>query len=177
MTKYIKCLIFVSIAAVAGQLSTARTPVQNTPEPRVSAAEIVLTEPEPVVPPEPVYTVTGGCEQYRALVSQYSDWDVATMLAIMHYESLDAEGGLPNAVPCNYNAIGDTTLTFYEDGELRGMSCGLAMVRVLRGRPNCEQLHDPKFNIEWAHRVYLGQGYSAWSIYNNGRYLDAINRY
>lgn len=109
-------------------------------------------------PIQPIYT---SCAQYAALIERYA-WDVHTALAVMKAES-----------GCRADAVGDTTLTFIEDGEVRGMSCGLFQVRVLRGRPSCDFLQDPANNVAWAWKIYSARGnFGAWSAYTSGAYLN-----
>ncbi|RYF29593.1 MAG: hypothetical protein EOO17_00825 [Chloroflexi bacterium] len=108
--------------------------------------------PPPVVAPAPV--VSGGCESFLPLVSKY-DWDVKIMMAIMQAEST-----------CRSDAIGDTQPI----AGLLAHSCGLFQIRTLAGRPTCEQLKDPATNIDWAYRIYKGQGLRAWSVFSNGKY-------
>jgi hypothetical protein len=65
------------------------------------------------------------------------------------------------------DAVGDTR-------PIRGIlapSCGLMQIRTLRGRPSCEQLHNPEFNVDYAHEMWKGQGFKPWSTYKNGEYL------
>lgn len=78
------------------------------------------------------------------------------MMAIM-----EAESG------CISGKIGDN----YPINGLLAPSCGLLQVRTLEGRPSCDQLKDPHTNIEWAHKIYTGQGLRAWSVFLSGKYL------
>jgi hypothetical protein len=90
----------------------------------------------------------GNCEAYRHLIARYS-WDTETMMRAMRLES-----------GCNPNAVGDQ----YVIGGVYAPSCGLLQVRTLPGRPNCEQLKNPAFNIATAYKIWQGQGYRAWSV-------------
>ena len=117
------------------------------------AAEVNEIKPQPQAPspepvkPEPIQHPI-GCENYRQLISQYN-WNVNVMLQIAQAES-----------GCNPSAVGDTWV-------IRGLyapSCGLFQVRTLAGRPDCESLKDPATNIAWAYKIYMGQGYPAWSV-------------
>lgn len=179
MKQYLKCLIIVAIVALGFSIGS-KPPVK--PSATVAPAKVAKTQPKPapaveVKAPEPAPVVAtpppvqSGCEQYRPLVAQYSDWDVRTMLAIMHKESTQ------HGVICNRNAIGDGHLTYVQDGITYGMSCGVGQVRVLPGRPTCDQLHDPATNIATMHRIWQGQGYGAWSVYNHGLYLEVLSLY
>ena len=96
---------------------------------------------------------TNGCEQYRVLVSQYTDWNVDMMLEIMKAES----GCRPQANNAGTNTDGTT-------------DCGILQVNSIHGY-SCSDLYNPEFNIQVAHKIWLGQGYKAWSSYNNKHYL------
>ena len=103
----------------------------------------------------------GGCERFQPLLEKY-DWDVRTMLAIMRAES-----------GCDPNVTGDTSLTFIQNGRTYGYSVSLFQVRILPGREHCDS-HDPATNIVCAYHVWRGQGYKAWSVYTNGKYLKYL---
>lgn len=116
---------------------------------------MVVPEPQQELPTIEVVEAPQGCAQYLPLVEQY-DWDARVMLAIMEAES-----------HCKTDAVGDT----WEIGGIYAPSCGLFQVRTIaEWRGTCEQLQEPAFNIDTAYKVYQGQGYSAWSVYNNGTY-------
>lgn len=100
----------------------------------------------------------GGCERFQPLLEKY-DWDVRIMKAIMQAES-----------SCNENSTGDTSLTFTQNGRTYGYSVSLFQVRILPGREACDS-RNPEVNIDCAYRVWKSQGYRAWSVYTNGRYL------
>ena len=132
-------------------------PIVNTP-PKVAEYRVQLvTEMAAEIPPKaeaikPVPVQTNsiqGCEAYRAEVAKYGDWSVAIMMQIMKAES-----------GCRSTAVGDN----YPIRGVHAVSCGLFQVRTISGRPNCEALKDPSTNIAWAHKIYLGQGYRAWSV-------------
>ena len=107
----------------------------------------------------PLYTIDGGCEQYRKLFGGY-DWDSRVMLAVMEAET-----------HCRSNAVGDN---FPINGVL-APSCGLLQVRTIAAwRGTCDQLKDRAFNVDIAYRVWQGQGYKAWSLFNNGTYLQYL---
>ena len=102
------------------------------------------------------------CERLRPLIVQYSDWDTNIMLAISKSEA-----------SCNTNAVGDGHLTFNKGAY--GMSCGVLQVRILPDRnTTCDELKDPFKGVEWAHKIWLQQGYKAWSDYKNGKYLKYL---
>lgn len=107
----------------------------------------------------PLYTVDGGCEQYRKLFGKY-DWNSRTMLAVMEAET-----------HCHSDRVGDN----YPIAGVLAPSCGLLQVRTIAAwRGTCDQLKDPAFNIDIAYRIWQGQGYSAWTMYNNGTYLQYV---
>lgn len=95
------------------------------------------------------------------LVYDYSEWDGRTMYGICKAES---KGKI--------DAIGDTTLTYVQDGVTYGMSCGMLQVRILPGRGiTCEQMHDPEQNVAKAYEIWKAQSYQAWTCFSNGSYL------
>lgn len=139
--------------------------VQQTEKPRkaerpVKPKKVKRAKPPVSKPsvPKPVVAVQHpvGCENYKALVSKY-DWNVNVALNVMHAES-----------GCNPSAVGDTTLTYVENGVTYGMSCGLFQVRNLPGRPNCEQMKIPEANIAMAYQLYAGGGWQHWTVCNKG---------
>lgn len=69
------------------------------------------------------------------------------------------------------NVKGDQHIEFIQDGKVMGHSCGLFQVRVLEGRPNCEELMDEDTNIAYAKKIFDKVGWSAWSNYKNGKYI------
>lgn len=91
------------------------------------------------------------------------EWDTRIAYAVCMAES----GGHPDA-------IGDQSLTFYDEGRLVGMSCGLMQVRVLKGRPGCNALLDPQTNMEWAWRIYQAGGWKPWTGYTSGKYKEYL---
>lgn len=131
-------------------------PVAVIEAPEVETIEkidkVVIEAPKPVS--EAINSSGHSCEQYRHIFSKY-DWNVNQMMAIAMAES-----------SCNTNAKGDDRVI----GGLHAPSCGLTQVRTLKGRPTCEALKDPATNIEWAYKIYKGQGLKAWSMFNNGMY-------
>lgn len=116
----------------------------------------VETDQQPVnLPPEIPSTLT-PCETVRAEISKYSDWDVATMSAIAEAENRSCD-------PLRHNLSAD------ENHKVCIGSYGVLQVGCLHYRTG-EDRNDLKTNVAVAHRVYLQQGYSAWTQYNNGEY-------
>lgn len=74
----------------------------------------------------------------------------------------------------NPNAKGDMHIEFTKDGITMGHSCGVFQIRVLPGRPDCETLKDPEFNIKYAKQMFDRSGFTPWSAYKNGTYLKYI---
>lgn len=74
------------------------------------------------------------------------------------------------------NVKGDTHIEFIQDGKVMGHSCGVFQVRVLSGRPSCEELMDVDVNIAYAKKIYDKVGWSAWSNYKNERYLAFLDK-
>lgn len=71
---------------------------------------------------------------------------------------------------CRADALGDTNLTFEQNGRTYGYSIGALQVRILPGREGCETGD----YYECAHSIWMRQGYNAWSVYKNGRYLEYL---
>ncbi|HBI50251.1 MAG TPA: hypothetical protein DDY21_00155 [Candidatus Moranbacteria bacterium] len=101
--------------------------------------------------------------ELESLISREFGDDGELMIAIAKAES--------NLQP---ERVGDLHLTF-NNGTM-GMSCGLFQIRVLDGRPDCDSLKNPEFNIKWAKKIKESQGLTAWTVYNNGRYLEFLKQ-
>lgn len=98
------------------------------------------------------------------LVYDYTEWDARVMYGVCKAESKG-----------KVDAVGDTTLTYVQNGVTYGMSCGMLQVRVLPGRNiTCEDMHNPENNVAKAFEIWKAQSYTAWSMYTNGKYLDYI---
>lgn len=119
-------------------------------------AVAVETDQQPVnLPPEIPATLT-PCETVRVEVAKYSGWDVATISAIAEAENRSCD-------PLRHNLSAD------EDHKICIGSYGVLQVGCLHYREG-EDRNDLKTNIAVAHRVYLQQGYNAWTMYKNGEY-------
>jgi hypothetical protein len=98
------------------------------------------------------------------LVYDYQDWDARVMYAICKAES----GG-------KADVVGDTHITYYQNGVLYGMSTGLFQIRYLPGRDaHPDKMKDPEANVRMAYSIFKSQGLQAWSVYTNGKYLNYI---
>ena len=114
----------------------------------------------------------GEGSRRKALDASYTERD--RILAIIREEFGDeadvaiaiakAESGL------NPNAKGDTHIEFVRDGVTMGHSCGLFQIRVLPGRPDCETLKDPEYNVKYAKKMFDQSGWRPWSAFNNGSF-------
>ena len=68
------------------------------------------------------------------------------------------------------NVKGDILLEFIHEGKVMGHSCGIFQIRVLNGRPTCEELMDVDTNIDYAYKIFQRFGFSPWSNFNNKAY-------
>ena len=91
--------------------------------------------------------------QVLELIQKYfpmTQWQNATNIA-------RCESGL---IP---NRVGDTSLKFYENGVMYGMSYGVFQIRHLEGRPSPDQLINAEFNVKYAYGMWESQGWIPWS--------------
>ena len=59
---------------------------------------------------------------------------------------------------------------------LKNTTVSIEVARTLAGRPSCDELKDPKTNLEWAWKISnQGTNWSAWSVYKSGKYLQFMN--
>ena len=107
------------------------------------------------LPPETPVTLT-PCETVRVEIAKHSGWDVNIMQAIAQAENRSCD-------PTRHN------LSAGENHKVCIGSYGVLQVGCLHYR-NGEDRNDLKTNVAVAHRVYLQQGYNAWTQYNNGEY-------
>lgn len=125
-------------------------------------AVAVATDQQPAnIPPETPVLLT-FCEMVRAEASKYSDWDVNIITAVAMAESLYHE-----CIPTGHN------LSASENHGVCVGSYGALQVGCLHYNEG-EDHNDLATNIAVAHRVYLRQGYSAWTQYNNGAYREFL---
>lgn len=89
-------------------------------------------------------------------VAKYSGWDARTMAAIAQAENRECD-------PLNHN------LSSTEDHGVCIGSYGVLQVGCLHYRAG-ENRNDLATNVRVAHRVWLSQGYGAWTQYRNGEY-------
>jgi hypothetical protein len=101
-----------------------------------------------------------GCEAVEAEIAKYSGWDVTTMTAIAIAENRTCDS-------LNHN------LTMSENHKVCVGSYGVLQVGCLHYEQG-ENRDDLATNVAVAHRVWLKQGYNAWTMYNNGTYKEFI---
>ncbi len=140
-----------TVQAVAPEKATE----VKSPAPTEQKTVVEPVQPQIKVVAKPIST---NCADYSGLVSQY-DWDVRTALAIMRAES----GCDPNATNrANYNGTVD-----------RGLF-QVNSIHSAKVNGNLDSLYNASTNVSVAYRIYLGSGWRAWSVYNNGRYLQFL---
>lgn len=126
-------------AAVSMDTSTLSTEFSSDAKTALSSGDVEHV---------PAPTTTGGVPRARsgtdwaALLAQWSDWSVSTMLRIIDCES----HGDANAVSPG------------------GQNWGAFQINVVHGY-SVEQMTDPVTSTAIAHDIYLSQGYRAWSCY------------
>ena len=116
---------------------------QTEQDKKIETAKVAKQSLKSMAVQRPV--LSGGCEQYRPLISQYA-WNVETVLAICSAES----GGNANAV----NA-GDRHETCLGSYGLLQIDCGWYYKA---------NLFDPVTNIRLGYGKYLASGYLPWSV-------------
>lgn len=93
-------------------------------------------------------------------VAKYGDWDSNVMQAISQAENRTCN-------PLHHN------LTMSENHGVCVGSYGVMQVGCLHYEEN-ENRDDLATNIRVAHRVWLKQGYTAWTMYKNGTYREFL---
>jgi hypothetical protein len=103
------------------------------------------------------------CEQdyVTGEICKYTDWDAKIMIAIAKSEN-------------GYEMYGGWNTDAYNINDNGTIDVGIFMINSIHGR-SLEDMIDPIKNIEEAHRVWLSQGYYAWSDYNNRRFERYLN--
>lgn len=107
------------------------------------------TTPPSIPLPEP-------CEAMQIQIRKYTDWDANVMQAISQAENRTCD-------PLRHN------LTNSEDHGVCIGSYGVLQVGCLHYNSG-ESRDDLETNVAVAHRVWLKQGYTAWTMYKNGTY-------
>lgn len=104
-----------------------------------------------------------NCDAYDTLLARHFGDNIRIAKAVMQAES-----------GCRSDAVGDGHITYVQNGVTYGMSCGLYQIRILPGRPSCEQLKNPGENIAYAGQLFAKSGWYPWSAYKNGAYLKHL---
>lgn len=98
----------------------------------------------------------------RKTIAQFTDWDINVMTAIAEAENTACD-------PLRHNL--SSTETHYSKGEVYCVgSYGVLQVGCIHYREG-ENPDDIDTNVKVAHRVWLSQGYNAWTQYREGVYL------
>ena len=113
-----------------------------------------MTDQAPVNPP------ATPCEMMRAEVAKYTDWNANIMQAIAQAENRSCD-------PTRHN------LSATENHKTCIGSYGVLQVGCLHYKEG-EDRDDLATNVVVAHRVYLQQGYKAWTQYRNNEYLKYL---
>lgn len=123
-------------------------------------AQAIETKPEAKIEPldaAPIPAKQATCAQFKEALYKY-DWDVNIIFAIAMGES-----------GCRW-AIGDTTLTFQQNGRTYGYSVGFLQYRILPGREACEDTTLDAY-VACNYRLFAAKRtYTDWTIYNNQSY-------
>lgn len=101
-----------------------------------------------------------GCEAVRAEISKYPGWDIAIMTAVAQAENRACD-------PLNHN------LSASENHGICIGSYGVLQVGCVHYRAS-ESKDDLAINVAVAHRVWLEQGYRAWTKYRTGEYKEFL---
>ena len=117
-----------------------------------------ITEPIKIVEAESVESKEETIEDM--ICNPNYEWDCKTMIAIFKSENgYQLRGGWKPSAKYEGNTNGST-------------DTGIAMINSIYNFKG--DLTDPKYNIECAYKVWLSQGYEAWSDYNNSKYLKYL---
>ena len=111
-------------------------------------------------------SLLSGCDLVRQEASKYSDWDINIMVAISHAES--------GCVADNDNTSSAETHRDYYGNAICVGSYGAMQIGCVHYQQDPQALDNLELNISVAHSVWLKQGYSAWTMYNNGKYLKFL---
>ena len=119
----------------------------------------------------PVLQPVGGCEAVYAEIKKYSGWDVNVMGAIAQAENRSCD-------PLVHNLTSSETHTRADGSVICVGSYGVLQVGCGHYREG-EDRDDLATNVRVAHRAWesrekWGVGYEAWTMYNNGTYVQFL---
>lgn len=126
---------------------------------------VVTTSPrkktvKPVKKPKVVIPkVITNCEQAHPLLARYFGDDIRIAKAVMQAESSCVSTTDNSGL--NTDGTNDVGLM-----QINSVHCP----HLIR----CEDRTDPEKNLKAARQIYEGSGWSAWSAFNNGKYLQFI---
>lgn len=111
------------------------------------------TDLTPVKPPET------PCEIVKQEIAKYSGWDASTIFAIAQAENDTCD-------PLRHNLKSE---------ENHGVCVGsYGVLQVGCVHYNGEDVDSLETNVAIAYEVWQKQGYTAWTMYNNGTYLEFL---
>lgn len=118
------------------------------------------------MPPEPPAQLT-PCEQMRAEVAKYSDWNINIIQAIAQAENRSCD-------PTRHNETASETHRRFDGSVICIGSYGALQVGCLHYSATDDR-DDLATNIRIAHRLWQerqkwGNGYEAWTMFTNGKY-------
>lgn len=146
--------------------SSETEPEFHSPIPETLTVITPSVTPAPSATPTP--SVIPVVQQQEPELMAGSDWSEEEIIAYIKTKDWNTEDAEKiSRCECIHftDFIGDESLTFIDpvDGREYGKSYGPFQIRHLRGRPEPEQLLDPKFNIDYAYGMYVTQGWQPWT--------------
>jgi hypothetical protein len=125
---------------------------------------VALTKTDPVPVNLPPAT---PCEQARAEIAKYSDWNVNTVQAIAQAENRACN-------PLKHNETASETHRRADGSVICVGSYGVLQVGCLHFHKG-EDRDNLTTQIEVAHRVWQNRkDYTAWTMFNNGTYREFL---
>lgn len=125
------------------------------------------TDRQPVnLPPiTPTQTLT-PCQAMQAEVAKYGDWDINIIQAIAQAENRTCD-------PLRHNETVGETHRDRSGNVICVGSYGVLQVGCLHYAAD-QNRNDLETNINVAHKVWQGSGYTAWTMYKNGTYREFL---
>lgn len=134
--------------------SSATSPVADTKSPSASGDLVTVNTKATGGAGSPVAPQVEVIEKIKQAFPGEEEIAVAVAMSESHLRSVK----------------GDIPLEYEHQGKIIGHSCGIFQIRVLPGRPSCEELMDVDTNITWAKKLHEKSGWYPWSNYKNGAY-------